>query len=96
MQSLQLFSYSFSFIYGVYTHIPILYCTDFYVSYIFSPFTNFSLHHKISVGRATEMTEAQKAEVEPEVLIAGITDQIVHLLMIEEILVTQVTSSQGR
>lgn len=77
-------------------HIYPYYIVLIYVSYIFSPFTNFSLHHKISVGRATEMTEAQKAEVDPEVMIAGITDQIVHLLMTEEILVTQVTSSQGR
>ncbi|CAG2236514.1 unnamed protein product [Mytilus edulis] len=44
-------------------------------------------------GRATEMTEAQKAEVDPEVMIAGITDQIVHLLMIKKS-VTQIKKEQ--
>ena len=61
------------------------------------PFANFSLLHKTLVVKETEMTEAQTAEVGPEVQIAEITDPIVHQVTTEEIGGIQVTfSRQGR
>jgi hypothetical protein len=44
------------------------------------PFANFSLLHKTLVVKETEMTEAQTAEVGPEVQIAEITDPIVQIV----------------